>query len=64
MKYTQKNGLRLPEKGDRYTVEDFNYNMEIIDKKLGSGGITAGCMTPAIPGTLTTGTAGEIKEEN
>ena len=64
MKYTQKNGLRLPEKGDRYTVEDINYNMEIIDKKLGSGGSTAGCMTPAIPGTLTTGTAGEIKEEN
>lgn len=50
MNTTPRLGLKKPEDTDYYNVEDFNYNMDILDTLGGgSGGINTAAITPLVP---------------
>lgn len=53
MKTTPNLGLRKPEDTDLYDIENFNYNMDILDARVAeqSGGVTTGTAIGVSKGT-------------
>lgn len=57
--------MKKPEDTDYYNVEDFNYNMDILDTLGGgSGGINTAAITPLVPVRHMSLTNANVEEES